>query len=479
MQRYRLVTLLALTSLVATMLTISRYSVQISEDANHQRRLSYVLNKMRRIQKIAPHHSPLSGHNASINRFPFKQTRPLFIAKINKNVNRDFTSESIVKNSKLSEINVDPETNYLSVDFNKAEVIKSFPQTLKKNSETNRLGVARDKNNDERTILSSTNRVLAALSSTNSVPSSTLSSSAVDIVLSQLQSTSSSSSLLSSSAANAALPKPSPKATGGNQSKTALSPSSVGANLPKVIKTKSSSAKLTKNKTSNTQTPIRPRLIFTGEDLKTTETLVIDKANFCDSDKGATLDLLVVVTSAVDHFKARQAIRKTWGAFAIERGAFLLFLLGSPSPNASKTFCLAQNTGANSDNDNNSDLQSKCANSNDLQQQIVNEDKQFGDILQGSFMDNYFNLTLKTITLMRWVSLNCDKVKFVLKVDDDMFVNMQLVVDFSETRTFTKSIIGTLSLLFPSLLFSASSFSFSSCNAFVFTMIKFLDNFRL
>jgi hypothetical protein len=35
-------------------------------------------------------------------------------------------------------------------------------------------------------------------------------------------------------------------------------------------------------------------------------------------------------------------------------------------------------------------------------------------------------------------------VKFVLKVDDDMFINMQMLVDFSETRTFNKAIIGKL-----------------------------------
>ena len=62
--------------------------------------------------------------------------------------------------------------------------------------------------------------------------------------------------------------------------------------------------------------------------------------------------------------------------------------------------------------------------------------------MQGHFIDNYFNLTLKTISMMKWISDYCYKVKYVLKVDDDMFVNMQNLTDFSETRYFNKCIIG-------------------------------------
>ena len=67
-----------------------------------------------------------------------------------------------------------------------------------------------------------------------------------------------------------------------------------------------------------------------------------------------------------------------------------------------------------------------------------------GDLLQGAFVDNYYNLTLKTISLLRWVNATCDRIKYVLKIDDDMFVNMQMMVDFCETRLFPKAVIGKL-----------------------------------
>lgn len=156
---------------------------------------------------------------------------------------------------------------------------------------------------------------------------------------------------------------------------------------------------------------LKPKLVFDPNDLKTTESMKIDKALGCDDDLGASLDLLVIVNSAVDHFEARRAIRETWGRFAVERGAYLFFLIGSTIDHQ-------------------------------VQDRVLLEEQENQDLLQGHFIDNYFNLTLKTISMMRWVSDHCHKVKYVLKVDDDMFVNMQHITDFSETRYFNKCIIG-------------------------------------
>ncbi|XP_058129411.1 uncharacterized protein LOC131271868 [Anopheles coustani] len=61
----------------------------------------------------------------------------------------------------------------------------------------------------------------------------------------------------------------------------------------------------------------------------------------------------------------------------------------------------------------------------ELQLRIVNESEVYGDIIQESFIDRYNNLTLKTIMMLKWVTTNCDgKVKFLMKCDDDTFVNV-------------------------------------------------------
>ena len=167
----------------------------------------------------------------------------------------------------------------------------------------------------------------------------------------------------------------------------------------------------TRNETSKEPEEQRPKGFFTADEIALTRQFLIDKPNFCDTDNGASLDLLILVNSAVGNFEARQAIRQTWGKFAVERGSLLLFLIGN----------------------------SRDANINS---KVKKENEQYSDLLQGAYIDSYYNLTLKTMSMMKWVSDNCDKVKFVLKVDDDMFINMQLLVDFCETRTFTNSIIG-------------------------------------
>lgn len=84
---------------------------------------------------------------------------------------------------------------------------------------------------------------------------------------------------------------------------------------------------------------------------------------------------------------------------------------------------------------------------NDTQARITEESLTNNDLIQESFLDTYNNLTLKTVMMLKWVNNNCiDKgellrfcmpfrshsvlslhsisVKFVMKCDDDTFVNI-------------------------------------------------------
>lgn len=59
------------------------------------------------------------------------------------------------------------------------------------------------------------------------------------------------------------------------------------------------------------------------------------------------------------------------------------------------------------------------------QRRLLNESDMYGDIIQESFIDSYNNLTLKTIMMLKWVTNNCDgRVKYIMKCDDDTFVNV-------------------------------------------------------
>lgn len=138
----------------------------------------------------------------------------------------------------------------------------------------------------------------------------------------------------------------------------------------------------------------------------------IDHPTACGADLGKSLPLLIIVTTAVNKMNNRDAIRGTWGAYAKEIGAKLYFLTGQ-TPVA------------------------------DVQTYVNDENKFYQDILQANFTDSYHNLTLKSVSLMKWVSERCTNVPYVLKTDDDMLINVDMMMAFVKgKRKFTKSIFG-------------------------------------
>ncbi|NXP56800.1 B3GT4 galactosyltransferase, partial [Heliornis fulica] len=61
---------------------------------------------------------------------------------------------------------------------------------------------------------------------------------------------------------------------------------------------------------------------------------------------------------------------------------------------------------------------------------LVSEAHQHGDLLQGAFSDTYANLTLKTLLILRWASGRCPGASFLLKADDDVFVNVPALTSY-------------------------------------------------
>ena len=49
---------------------------------------------------------------------------------------------------------------------------------------------------------------------------------------------------------------------------------------------------------------------------------------------------------------------------------------------------------------------------------IQEEQKLYGDIVQGSFIESYKNLTLKAVMALKWVATYCQNAQYAIKVSD-------------------------------------------------------------
>lgn len=118
---------------------------------------------------------------------------------------------------------------------------------------------------------------------------------------------------------------------------------------------------------------------------------------------GAPPFLLILVCTAPENLNQRNAIRVSWGGQREARGLRVqtLFLLGEPS---------GRHPSWGSQDD------------------LVQESAAQGDILQAAFQDSYRNLTLKTLSGLNWADKHCPMARYILKTDDDVFVNVPELV---------------------------------------------------
>ena len=124
--------------------------------------------------------------------------------------------------------------------------------------------------------------------------------------------------------------------------------------------------------------------------------------------------LVAIIHSAIGNFDYRQGIRQSWGSSK---------LFNTPDrPDLWRPLFVIGKT-------QNSSLNGK----------IEKESQLYGDIILGEFIDSYQNLTYKTLLGMKWAYTYC-KPRFILKVDDDVFVNTYLLYNellkIKNTRDF-------------------------------------------
>ena len=66
----------------------------------------------------------------------------------------------------------------------------------------------------------------------------------------------------------------------------------------------------------------------------------------------------------------------------------------------------------------------------ELEGRIAEETALQGDLVREDFLDTYQNLTLKTLAGVKWAGQFCGQAEFVMKTDDDMYVNVGEVMEY-------------------------------------------------
>ena len=79
-----------------------------------------------------------------------------------------------------------------------------------------------------------------------------------------------------------------------------------------------------------------------------------------------------------------------------------------------------------------------------LQELVEEESLHYSDIIQEGFVDSYNNLTLKSVMMLKWVLSNCRSVRYIMKTDDDMFVNINNLVRLLKGRNMSNLLVGAL-----------------------------------
>ena len=72
------------------------------------------------------------------------------------------------------------------------------------------------------------------------------------------------------------------------------------------------------------------------------------------------------------------------------------------------------------------------------QQLLKWESEHFEDIIQGDFGDSYHNLTYKNLMGKLWVTQFCTQAEFVIKTDDDVFIDLYSVFAFTRKFLYTE-----------------------------------------
>jgi Galactosyltransferase len=140
--------------------------------------------------------------------------------------------------------------------------------------------------------------------------------------------------------------------------------------------------------------------------------------------------LIVIVHSHPTYHDRRMAIRQTWGD-AIRSGNWPP---GGVDSRKSSSCCRRMQLVFTVGMDR-----------NEAVNRVVEDEFQLhDDIVMGDFIDDYRNMTLKSLLDLKFVAERCPRAEYLLKSDDDMIINLPYLADVLVDKRLRRSVMGPL-----------------------------------
>lgn len=126
--------------------------------------------------------------------------------------------------------------------------------------------------------------------------------------------------------------------------------------------------------------------------------------------------LLLFVKTSPENIERRNAIRFTWGNETYIKNTLgvtvkVVFALGAIQTKKGEP-SWSKRSGIG------------------FQEQLIQEDRVYGDLVQQDFLDSFHNLTLKLILQFHWMHNRCAHARFFMTADDDIFIHMPNLVSY-------------------------------------------------
>ncbi|RZF34029.1 hypothetical protein LSTR_LSTR017515, partial [Laodelphax striatellus] len=122
--------------------------------------------------------------------------------------------------------------------------------------------------------------------------------------------------------------------------------------------------------------------------------------------------MLIGIHSFCVDFERRKAIRESWAQLADNKYYKYVFFVGFPM-------------------------------SNDVMNRVMHESHKHHDIIQTSFIEGANTESAQSVMFFKWVSRECPKTQWVMKTEDDVFVNLPYALySLSEKNSAERAIYG-------------------------------------